>query len=171
MTGRKRVQVQQSLREAEGYLELGMPQHALAALDRLESPGTFLGKSLYLRGEALRAMERFREAIGPLAEAADLAPSNVPAWLALGWCHKRVGRLDLAIESLEEAIDVEPGNALILYNLACYWSLAGVKRHALNYLAAALERDEKYRDLVPTETDFDSLRSDPDFQELTSIIV
>ena len=46
-------------------------------------------------------------------------------WLALGWCYKRIGRIDLAIESLEEALSIEPNDALIHYNLACYWSGPG----------------------------------------------
>ena len=81
--------------------------------------------ALYLQGESLRALGRFREALEPLTKrAARDSPNNVHVWLALGWCHKRSGRLDLAIESLEEALAAEPNDALVHYNLACYWSLA-----------------------------------------------
>jgi Flp pilus assembly protein TadD len=144
-----------------------MPTHALRALDRASEPGTFLSQSLYLRGEALRSLERYQEAIEPLAKAAELAPSNTHVWLALGWCQKRIGRIDMAIDSLEHAREVEPRVALIQYNLACYWSLAGGKGRALDYLARALTLDAKYLDLIGEEPDFDPLRSDPDFQALT----
>jgi len=72
---------------------------------------------------------------------------------------------------LEEALQVEPGDALLHYNLACYWSLAGGKRRALKYLAAALRIDSEYRDLVDAEHDFDPIRDDPDFVSLVSVIV
>jgi tetratricopeptide (TPR) repeat protein len=170
MSGSNRIRLRQIIREAEGYLELGMPRHALETLDRLPPPGTFRAHALYLRGEALRALDQYEEAIGPLAAAAELAPGNIHIWLALGWCHKRTGRLDLAIKALESARDAEPDEALIQYNLACYWSLAGGKRRALDYLARAFTLDGRFRDMVHEERDFDPIRSDPEFQALAAVI-
>ncbi|MCC7250851.1 MAG: hypothetical protein IT540_03125, partial [Hyphomicrobium sp.] len=82
--------------------------------------------------------------------------------------------IDLAIDALQRAQETEPDSstaALLDYNLACYWSLAGQKDLALGSLARALAIDAHYRELVGSEPDFDSLRSDPDFRELVSIIV
>jgi Flp pilus assembly protein TadD len=126
---------------------------------------------LYLRGEALRSLERYDEALEPLREAAENRPDNTRVWLALGWCHKRTGRIDLAVESLEKALDVKPCDALNHYNLACYLSLAGKRRRALTHLSKALAIDSDYRALAHDERDFDPIRSDPEFQALTSIIV
>jgi tetratricopeptide (TPR) repeat protein len=163
--------MQRILREAEGYLEIGMPQYALDVLARMNDPGTFKGQQSYLTGEALRALERYDEAIRPLEQAADILPSNIAVWLALGWCRKRTGRLDLAIQALERAEEVEPKQALIQYNLACYWSLAHKKQRALAYLRRAISLDPNFRDLIGDETDFDPIRSDPEFRALASIIV
>lgn len=169
-----RLRFTQILKEAEGYLELNLPELALQTLERAGEGGTFRGHVLYLRGEALRALERHSEALEALREAVDLSPSNVHAWLALGWCYKRTGRIDLAIDALERAQDTDPDPstaALLEYNLACYWSLAGRKDRALSSLARAFAMDAHYRDLVGSEPDFDPLRSDPDFRDLTSVIV
>ncbi len=106
-----------------------------------------------------------------LEAAAQLDPENIHIALALGWCYKRVGRLDLAIESLERILEYDNGNGIIFYNLACYWSLAGGKSHALDYLTQAFALNPDYRDMVGSESDFNPLRNDPDFQALTSIIV
>lgn len=159
------------LREAEGYLELDMPKAALQVLERIESPGTFQGQYAYLHGEAYRSLDRFSESIDWLRKASDYSPSNTHVWLALGWCHKRTGRLDLAIEDLEHALEADASQAIIHYNLACYWALAGSKKQSLAYLRRAIRIDERYRDMTADEHDFDSLRSDPEFQSLTSIIV
>jgi len=171
VSGSQRIRVQRILREAHGYLELEMPQHALSALVRIQEPGTFKGQVLFLTGEALRGLGRFHEALRPLEAAADLMPSNTDVWVALGWCQKRSGRLDLAITALEKAQEVAPNQALIHYNLACYWSLARNKRRALDYLSTAFGLDAHYRQLVDQETDFDPLRADPDFQALLSVNV
>ena len=98
-------------------------------------------------------------------------PDNFHTWLALGWCNKRIGRLDLAIQSLEEALLVAPDQAIIHYNLACYWSLVNNSKLALRYLTQAFEIDPGFRDLVAGETDFDPIRDHPGFLELTSVIV
>lgn len=161
----------QLTRQAEGYLELGMPQHALAALARLEMSSSLDGAALYLRGEALRSLECWEEALPWLRAASHQDPDNIHIHLALGWCYKRTGQLRRAIDALENALAVDPSEAILHYNLACYWSLARHKEHALDYLAQAFEIDPNYRDRVHDEPDFDPLRGDPDFQSLTSVIV
>lgn len=172
MISHRRVRLNQVLREAEGYLELDMPQHALDALTRLVKTEVATSPTYYyLEGEALRATQRFDDALVPLNKAAELAPGNVHVWLALGWCYKRIGEIELAIESLERALEIEEDQALVHYNLACYWSMAGNKRQALDYLSRSFALDSHYRDLVAEESDFDPIRSDPEFLALTSVIV
>jgi len=85
----------------------------------------------------------------------------------LAWCHKRTARLDAAIKDIQRALEVEPEEALLHYNLACYLSLAGRKRSALTHLARAFALDASYRELTGSEPDFDPIRSDPQFRALT----
>jgi tetratricopeptide (TPR) repeat protein len=183
----ERIRRQQILREAEGYLDLiavvshqwplaphardRLAQRSLDALARLDRQGSCCVQARCLVGQALRIMERYAEAIAPLDEAAELDPENISIRLELGWCHKRSGRLDLAIQALEEALAVDGSEAIVHYNLACYWSLASNVKLALAYLGRAFELDSNYRDLVADEPDFDSIRNHPDFMTLTSVIV
>lgn len=148
-----------------------MPEHALDALERLDESGPLHSHVLYLQGEALRTLARYEEALRPLGDAADLAPSNIHIRLAQGWCYKRLGRLADAVDVLEDALEAADDEAILHYNLACYLSLSGEKHRALHHLSTAFDLEATYRDLVEEEPDFDPLRSDPDFQELTSIIV
>lgn len=160
-----------TIREAEGYLELGLPDQAAECLKRRIALVAQSGRANYLLGEALREAERYNEAAGPLERAVELMPGDMHVRLALAWCYKRTGRLEYAIESLEDAVRNEPLEAILHYNLACYWSLAGDRRRALRCLSRALDLDGNYLDLVPYEADFDVLRDDPEFQMLTSLIV
>lgn len=187
MSDPQRIRRQQILREAEGYLDLisvfgeRMPcrpdardklaRRALAALDRIDNPGGMKAQILYLRGQALRLMDRLIEAVPLLREAVAIEPQNVQFRLALAWCYKRCRRLDLAIQTLEEALEVEPQRAIVHYNLACYWSLKGNVKRAVAHLAQALELHPDYRDMIASEPDFDPIRSHPHFQALTSVSV
>jgi Flp pilus assembly protein TadD len=161
--GIRRMKLQ---REAEGYLELGMSQHALSSLSRIGDPTSFDSTALYLWGEALRSLKHYEEAIAPLRRAAESAPENINIHLALGWCFKRVGRIESAIEALEQALALEPNEPLLRYNLACYFSLAGKKARAVRYLSQALAVAPGYRSLIDAEPDFDAIRHDPEFQAL-----
>lgn len=163
--------ISRTIREAEGYLELGLPEQATECLKRRSSLVIQSGRASYLLGEALREAERYNEATAPLERAAELMPSDMHVHLALAWCYKRTGRLECAIEALEQALRHDPLEAILHYNLACYWSLARNRRRALRCLSRALDLDGNYLDLVPYEADFDAIRDDPEFQVLTSLIV
>jgi len=187
MSDPNRIRRQQILREAEGYLDLitvfgdRMPcrpdarnqlaRRVFATLDRIENPGGMKGHILFLRGQALRAMDNFIDAVPLFREAAEVEPQNIHVRLALGWCYKRCRRLDLAIQSLEEALEADSSQAIIHYNLACYWSLAGNVKLAVAYLSQAFDLEPEYRDLVPQEPDFEPIRHHPHFQALTAVIV
>jgi tetratricopeptide (TPR) repeat protein len=175
------------LRQASGYLELGelllegeaaapptarkLLGRALDELARLDDAERMAPRSSLLEGEALRALGEWEAAIGPLTRAADGSPGQLEAWLGLGWCHKRLGRLDLAIESLGRGLEAFPDRAILLYNLACYHSLAGDVPAAIDHLAKAIAIDARFRDLTGAEHDFDGIRADPRFVAATTVTV
>ena len=88
-------------------------------------------------------------------------PATHGSPLALGWCFKRTNRLAQAIDSLERALREHPDEALLHYNLACYWSLAANGSKALDELSTALDLDPNLRTLITNESDFDGLRGNP----------
>lgn len=165
------------LDEAEGYLELDLPAEALARLAQAdpETQATFRWQRMM--GESHRALDQFAAALPFLEAARRLEPADVRIHLALGWCLKRLDRLGDATAALLEAEAIcgaaaegRPGksayHALVMYNLACYYSLAGKKEKLLEWLARALRVDPHFRDLVPAESDFNPYRDDPDFQSV-----
>ena len=168
---RNRILLRRTIEEAEGYTELGMNEHALRALQRRGALVHGNGRACYLLGDTLRELARYEEALLPLQRSADLLPDDIHVLLALAWCYKRTGQLGKAIESLERAVNVDASEAVLHYNLACYWSLARNRTLALRYLARALEIDTNFRDMIADEPDFNPLRHDPEFKQLTSVIV
>lgn len=83
---------------AEGYLELELPERAIQELDRIEEAGELAPYASYLRGQALRDLERFDEAIDALQEAAETipAPFNQKVWGDLSDCFRQEGLQELA---------------------------------------------------------------------------
>jgi tetratricopeptide (TPR) repeat protein len=76
-------------------------------------------------------------------------------------------RYDEARDLLHVGLELHPGNASLLYNLACAEALLGEKEAALEHLADAVE-NPRFRKFAETDSDFDSLRDDPRFTALVS---
>ena len=175
----ERVQRKQLMRTAEGYLDLIMAfddcwpleqehrevlaERAIDALEKIKSPLGHKPYILYLKGQACRASSNYRKAVHHLQQSAQLDPDNIHTFLALGWCYKRMERTDLAIEAMETAVQIDNESAIAHYNLACYWALAQQVKMAVLHLSNAFDLNPEYRDFVDLESDFDSIREDPDF--------
>jgi hypothetical protein len=86
----------------------------------------------------------------------EFAFAGAPAWEAK--------RFDEVKALLLEGLDLHPGNASLLYNLACVEAVTGEKDAALEHLAAAA-KNPRFRAFAETDSDFGSLRDDPRFSE------
>jgi tetratricopeptide repeat protein len=73
------------------------------------------------------------------------------------------GRYDEAIALLESGLAEYPGNASILYNLACAESLHGLTAQAITHLGEALPGNPKYAARAAVDPDFDPIRGEPGF--------
>jgi tetratricopeptide (TPR) repeat protein len=154
---------------ASGYLDLEMPAHALRALDGIAHPEATPYEFYLLRGQALRTAGQFDEAVVALSRARDERPTELDVLMGLAWCYKRTDRLSQAISVMQEAYLAHPKVPVVLYNIACYYSLAGDKAQALSWLGRALRMNTDLRKLIADESDFDPLRNDPDFQYIAGL--
>lgn len=151
------------LRQAEGYLELSMPQHALEVLRQIEEPLDREFAFHLLRGMAHRDLQDYALALVSLEAAGAINPKSVTLQMALAWCYKRTDQLPKAIVATEFAHQIDPKEPILMYNMACYLSLAREKEQALNWLGQALRASPAIVRMIPEESDFDPLRNDPDF--------
>lgn len=119
-------------------------------------------------GQARRLLKRYELAACAFRRAAKHRPARLDALIGLGWCQKRMGRVDLAVVSLTRALAIAPEDPRLHYNLACYLSLAGQFRAAVYELAWALELEPALRHRAIIEPDFDPLQASPAFEALTS---
>lgn len=71
-----------------------------------------------------------------------------------------------ALEAVNRGLELYPGNAHLLYNVACVKALLGDDEAALTALAESVSKWEKYKEQARKDDDFVSLREDPRFTEL-----
>ncbi len=76
------------------------------------------------------------------------------------------GNLKKAIEVLQTAVQRYPEQAVLYYDLACYFALAGERERALEALEKAIQIDAGLKSLAQKEDDLRSLRGDKRFEEL-----
>ena len=71
-----------------------------------------------------------------------------------------------ALAACHVALEKHPGNALILYNIACMQSMLGRGDEALATLAESVEKWPKFKENARADDDFASLREDSRFVAL-----
>lgn len=160
------ARAQRWLSEAEGYMQLGLFEHSLERILAVETAGLMPFECAALRGSILREKEGFAEAIPYFETALKLRPGDMLATVGLGWCQKRIGRVDLAAKAYVEALKVHPNEALLYFNLACYLSLLGQAKDSVDALRRSFRIDKDYRELLRDEEDFDPIRTHPEFLQL-----
>jgi tetratricopeptide (TPR) repeat protein len=108
------------LQTAEGYLELNLPERALAELNSINDRGPFEAAIILLEGEALKTQQRYDEALVPLKRAVAMIPSplNKRAWRSIAECYRKSGRDELAeladlVVNAEEAEKPEPAATVV----------------------------------------------------------
>ena len=158
------------LQAAGGYLALNMPDYALEELNAIADPHEAPFEVNRLRGEALRGKSEWKNALSAFQKAIVEVPDNVSVLMGMAWCFKRTDQLPRAIAAMERAYQFSPNEPIVLYNLSCYFALAGDKPNSLSWLGRAIRLDASVRNLIPEESDFDGLRQDPDFQFITAVI-
>jgi uncharacterized Ntn-hydrolase superfamily protein len=80
----------------------------------------------------------------------------------------RPGRYAEGAALLRAELDRQGDDPVLLYDLACFESLAGETEEALAHITCALELDPQLRPGAARDSDFDPLRQDPRFQTLVS---
>jgi Flp pilus assembly protein TadD len=139
------------MRELQTAIELdpqdAFPRHELAAL-------------LMDEGD-------YRSAITQLKEVVRLEGDNFEAHLDLGICYAQKGFYAEAERSYDKARALNADDLLLNYNLAALYALWSRRADALTYLQKAVGVDrQKVQGWLASDTMFDSLKGDPEFEAL-----
>jgi tetratricopeptide (TPR) repeat protein len=72
----------------------------------------------------------------------------------------KAGDTEAAVRIMEELLAERPDDPSVLYDVACFESLAGRREAALAHLRRALEADPSLRELVADDSDLDPIRDE-----------
>ena len=145
---------------------LGRTKEAIASYDKALEIKPDKDAAWHNRGLALRNLGRYEEAIASYDKALEIKPDKDAAWFGRGLALRKLGRLDEAIASYDKALEIKSDNDAAWYNRACYLALQNKIEPAIENLAKAISLNMKYQAMAKTDSDFDNIREDSQFQSL-----
>jgi tetratricopeptide (TPR) repeat protein len=155
--------------DAPEELYLVLNGHAAFELDgeRVDAPaGTFISVRPGVKRTA------FAEEGGTTILALGGTPGK--AYDAVGWelwaplrPLYEAGEYAEVVDRGRTLVEAHPQYALLFYNLACCESLVGQTADAIDHLRRAIDMSERFRPFAQGDSDFDPIRDEPAFQELT----
>jgi adenylate cyclase len=77
-----------------------------------------------------------------------------------------LGEIDRGIEWVKQALAIDPSDPMVLYNVACIQSLAGLSEDALDSLETAVKNGLSQEGWIDRDSNLDPLRSHPRFKRL-----
>jgi Flp pilus assembly protein TadD len=147
--------------------DLGRLSEAIASYDKALEIKPDKHEAWYNRGYALGNLGRLSEAIASYDKALEIKPDLHEAWYNRGYALGNLGRLSEAIASYDKALEIKPDLHEAFYNKACSYALNGQVDLSLQNLQRAIDLNpDKYREMAKTDSDFENVRSHPQFQAL-----
>jgi tetratricopeptide (TPR) repeat protein len=138
--------------------------HAVFTVDG-EEVGAPAGTLVFVRDPAVRRAAVAHEAGTTLLCVGGRPgqPFRISSWEYSRRAEVRVeeGDPEAAVRIMEELLAERPDDPVVLYDAACFESLAGRRETALEHLRAALEADPSLVEHARTDTDLDPIRDDP----------
>lgn len=125
-------------RRALGFLELGMPEDAIAELDELSVSSSLV---LHLRVDALFRLKNWPEASAICLPMTEQEPSDPGWWIQAAFAQRRARSIESAETILRKALHHHPRHGLILYNLACYACVQDRPEEARELILQAIQVD------------------------------
>lgn len=161
--------VDAACRRALGFLELGMPEDAIAELDELSVSSSL---ALHLRVDALFRLRNWEEASAICLPMTEQEPGDPGWWIQAAYSQRRARTIESAETILRKALRHHPRHGLILYNLACYACVQDRPEEARELILQAIEIDpaqvlamaKKDPDLLAIRAWLDALKPGSPFQ-------
>lgn len=117
-------------------------------------------------GDKDRARAAYREALAVVEKHMALNPDDPRAATMRAVSLSRLGEQEEALHWAERALEIDPLDASVRYNVACLYALEGMADRAIDCLEEAFSLGVGAREWIEHDPDLDSLRDDPRFQAL-----
>jgi adenylate cyclase len=128
----------------------------------------FAAQALEALGRVEDAAAGYRKALAVAEKHMELNPDDPRAatMRAVSLC--RAGDRDAGLYWAQRALEIDPHDAGVRYNVACLYSLENEVEQAIECLQEAINSGFGHRDWIEQDPDLDALREHPRFQELVN---
>jgi tetratricopeptide (TPR) repeat protein len=126
----------------------------------------FAAQTYTALGREETAKEAYQRALPVIDKHLELNPDDARAWTMAAVAHSRLGDRQEGLTSAERALDADPEDAAVLYNVACFYALEGEPDSALACLERAATAGFAHPEWIEHDPDLDSIRDDPRFRAL-----
>jgi tetratricopeptide (TPR) repeat protein len=145
--------LEQQLRAAEGYAELGMQEAALAELDKLSQEDQQRIVTLQTRVAILLQLHRWKEGLRLSERICGVCPSDSFGFIHAAFCLHELGRTIDAKKMLLEGPPSLLDEPVYYYNLGCYDAVLGNLDQARAYLRASFRLNKAFREVAKKDPD------------------
>jgi adenylate cyclase len=126
----------------------------------------FAGQAYEALGRDDEANRWYRTAVDRVVDHMELNPDDARAATIRAVALCRTGRREQGLEWGRRAVEIDPDDAGVRYNLACLYAVAGEVDRSLDTLEAAVRVGFGNREWLERDPDLDAVRRDPRFLAL-----
>ena len=151
------------------YRKLGKPKELIDFLYSVteEIPGSSISHALL--GEVLSEdIKKPSLAVKAYTDAITLSPDKAEYYSGIGIAFYKLKKFQAAADVFLIASELNPEDASAKYNIACMLAILGRKAAAIENLKLALKLDPSLQASAIVDIDFNNLKNDPIFQNLTT---
>ncbi|HVF38668.1 MAG TPA: tetratricopeptide repeat protein, partial [Gemmatimonadaceae bacterium] len=127
---------------------------------------SFLAQAHGSAGQAAEAEAENRRAMKLIEERLELNPDDARAWNLGAAILATLGERDRAIEFARKSVAIDQDDPMLLYNVACTYSVLGQEEEALSALEHAVDKGYGHKDWLEHDSDFDPIRETPRFKAI-----
>jgi tetratricopeptide (TPR) repeat protein len=151
------IALQHYINAAQGYLELGMADEALAELERVPEEDRTHEDVAQLRVYILMRARRWDEALAACEALRTGRPELPLGYIHGAFCLHELGRTAEAMALLQEGPASLLREPVYFYNLGCYHAVLGNPEEAQNYLQMSFNMDDKFREIARYDPDLEGV--------------
>lgn len=149
--------IERILLAAQGYIELEMPEEALAELDQLAPADQNREEVLQLRLFVMMRGRLWQPALEVCTRLREMFPEGSTGFIHGAFCLHEMGRTAEAKNLLLQGPPSLAKEATFFYNLGCYDAVLGNIEEATAALRTSFEMDKKFREIAKYDPDLKSV--------------
>ena len=158
---------------ARSRLSQGMYEEAVKLLERAAAlrpedyqTAGFLGQALTAMGKHEEAAASYRRQVKLIDVHLELNPDDPRACILGAVANAIIHDKERAVKFAEQAMQVDPDDPMLLYNVACTYAQLGMPQDSLDALERSVEKGWGDKNWIEHDSDLDSVRETPRYKAI-----